>query len=190
MGFWPKGVPIGSQCLVAKGKRRKGRDTVRTCSSGAVRLRRGDLQHTMDCRSEGSQPSLAVRPLGANPHTCVPPPGAMFQEACTLSHQQALEGPPEPPVPTVNGDRGSEYARACGALRRGCFPFQCGYFWLCSCSHCGNCTCPVQCGNMASFPRKMYTEQAARKLLVGCECLPACLPTHPTSPSPLSLPLS
>ena len=69
---------------------------------------------------------------------------------------------------------------------RGCFPSQWGSFWLCFCSHCGNCTCPVQCRNMTSFSRVMYTDQPARKLppplLAGCECVSARL-SPPPSPS-------
>lgn len=124
-----------------------------------------------------------------------PPLGARLQEVCTPSLQQALGGPLtedplETPMPTVHGGGESECARASGALRKGCFPFQWGYFWLCSCSHCGNCTCPLQCGNMTSFPRMMYTKQAARKLLlIGCECVSACFYPHPPPPplSPFSL---
>lgn len=116
---------------------------------------------------------------------------ARLQEVCTPSLQQALGGPltkdpSETPMPAVHSDGESECARANRTLRKGCFPFQWGYFWLCSCSHCGNCTCPLQCGNMTSFPRMMYTKQAARKLLlIGCECVSACFYPHPPPP-PLS----
>lgn len=141
---------------------------------------------------EGAQPSQIP---GSKSTHLFPPLGARLQEVCTPSLQQALGGPLtedplETPMPTVHGGGESECARASGALRKGCFPFQWGYFWLCSCSHCGNCTCPLQCGNMTSFPRMMYTKQAARKLLlIGCECASACFYPHPPPPplSPFSL---
>lgn len=160
---------------------------------------RGDSRLTKDGGKQvcPAQPSLAVRSLGVSPCTWVPLPGAKLQEVHTPRHQQALEGRLSLLCPQCMRVTGSVCARASGAPRKRCFPSQWGYFWLCSCSHCGNCTCLVQCGNM-SFPREMYSKQAARKLpplLVGGECLPASLPTHPlppphTTPSPLSLPLS
>lgn len=85
------------------------------------------------------------------------------------------------PAPCV-----SECVRARGVLRKGRFPFQWGYFWLC-------CAVTVETARArfsveTSFSRAMYTEQAARKPPplppVGCEC---CLPL-PAHPSPLSLP--
>lgn len=139
---------------------------------------------------EARVPSLAVRPRGANPCTHVPTPGAKLLEVHTPRRQQALEGRLSLPGPQCTV-MGSVCARASGAPRKQCFPSQWGYFWLCSCSHCGNCTCPVQCGNMTSFPREVYSKPAAKKLLVRAECV--CLPLSPpappphTTPSPLSL---
>lgn len=84
-----------------------------------------------------------------------------------------------PPCPPCHRAGGGKCKSERAAPSRECLPSQCGYFGLysCSCSHCGNCTCRAQCGNMTSFSRVMCPKQPARKLplLLLAERVNVCL---------------
>lgn len=120
VSFWPKGVPIGCQCL-----------GVGTLYRPAAQGQWDEEESRLPAHHEwwevrALSPAWQSGPWGQTQAPVFPHLGA---RGGAPSHPQTLEGPlawnpPELPPPTGPGDRERECVRARGMPPKGCFPFQ------------------------------------------------------------------